>query len=232
MPPKTKMSYAVGDVVVAEVDDIVGTVDDPVIALKIRDGDNEARAASMNTRDLSPMERLAFQTGSVVQVKIANMEKETIQVTLARQAIQKQENWQSKSKGKGKSRGDDAVASGEDGSRSRQESKRPRGAYKIKAKAAPQPPPPANLLLNNLKAGAEIEGVVTSLSNYAAFVQTNIMRKSKGGGYSPVTAMLHDSDLAGRVKLASQVKEYSEKPVLEVGAEVTAFVKEVYKNAG
>ena len=78
-----------------------------------------------------------------------------------------------------------------------------------------------SLQLSNLRTGMPLQGVVSSNTHYALFVDANVFRPSKGGSFARVNGMLHSSDLNG-----------ARRSELERGSNLTVFVKEVFKNSG
>lgn len=77
------------------------------------------------------------------------------------------------------------------------------------------------LLLGDLKTGMALQGVVSSNTHYALFIDAKVSRPSKGGSFARVNGMLHSSDLHGL-----------RKSELEKGSNLTVYVKEVFKNSG
>ena len=220
----------VGEAVMAEVDDIGGTVKDPVVdflvrmisdpqhtrvlptpilpmtcaitqtptpsncPLQIKDGRTQVRA-TMPTKNLTPVERLLIQAGSKMQVYVSRVVSDgAIEVALKPPA------------------GALLDASFKSGS---SVSKPRTPPVKKEAKK------PDGLMLNQIKIGMKMEGVVVATTNYAAFVNVKAYRASKGGSYMEVNGMLHRSDMPSKV-FAS----------LDKGYPITVYAKEVYKNSG
>ena len=100
------------------------------------------------------------------------------------------------------------------------------------------PLPVDGYLLNNLKTGNNITGIVASCTPYAAYVDLNVYRKGKGGSFTKVNGMLHFSDFQDKVLLATDRKANAASTlrnniqILTKGSEVTVYVKEVLKQAG
>lgn len=98
---------------------------------------------------------------------------------------------------------------------------------------------PGNLL-NQLKTGHLLKGVVVSCTPYAAFVSTKVFRASKGGTYTEVNGMLHKNDISQDIldaqkrksaSMGSKVKG-SQPDFLEKGTVLNVYAKEVFKNSG
>lgn len=107
------------------------------------------------------------------------------------------------------------------------------------AKISSAPPVPGNLL-NQLKTGRPLKGVVVSCTPYAAFVSTKVFRASRGGTYTEVNGMLHKNDISQEI-LDSQKRKFasmgnkvkgSQPDFLEKGTQLNVYVKEVFKNSG
>lgn len=82
--------------------------------------------------------------------------------------------------------------------------------------------PASGQLLNQLKTGMKLEGTVASRTQYATFVNVNVIRKGKGGTFTEVNGMLHKADIL----------PHSSKSQMQKGDAVTVYVKEVFKNSG
>jgi hypothetical protein len=159
----------------------------------------------MPARDLSPAEKLALTAGAVVQVYVQRADEKGIQV-----GIKPSTGPASRTVAKGSA----SSSAGTKKSAAKGHSPEPA--------APPLASQPPGLLLNNLKTGLQLKGIVASRNSYAAFIQANVYRKSKGGAFSEVLGMLHKNDA-----------HESKSPLdLEKGSEVTVYVKEVMKNSG
>jgi predicted RNA-binding protein with RPS1 domain len=163
-------------VVLAEVDDIVGSIADPTAVFKIK-GFDTPYTAKMSTGSLRPNEKLALQAGSVMKVVVTKADGAGIWVSLDRSS----------------SSGDtDASIS----------KKSPPNVYEGNhpvAKKTVTRKEPA-LILNNLKTGTKLQGTVTADTHYAAFVDVHVYRHSKGGAYTKLHGMLHSTDQKHHIK--------------------------------
>ena len=187
--------------IVAEVDDIGGSITDPVIEFSIKDNKyaNGNTKVIMDSKKLSTNERLALHAGAIMQVYVSKIHSDNkIQVSL------KPENNNGGKKMQVKSQFEDGTY---------------RGGTNRPPKAVSKPP--NGILLNNLKTGMKLEGIVTSNTHYAAFINANIYRAAKGGTFTEVNGMLHRSESAA--KLYDQASK---------GSKITVYVREVYKNSG
>lgn len=191
---------AVGDNLIAEVDDVTGTPGDPIAQFKIRNG-KDLIDAEMSMKMLSTTERLALQIGSMVQVYVSNPLTTPIQVNLKK------------------------TTTGAPSSPSPSAGRMQDGRFQYKPVKTNSPfkasIPASGLLLNQLKTGMKLDGVVTSCTNYACFVNVNVYRSSKGGSFSEVNGMLHRAD--SPTKLFDRCTK---------GSQTTVYVREVYKNSG
>ena len=207
----------------------------------------------MPTKSLSPLERLTFQTGSVVQVQVSNINNDdTITVSMKKGGSSNRN-----------SRSTDSISNNKPFSTSREESSfKPWSpgaltAYNKNSKgptsdrsttitsnnkvASKRPVTPPGILLGTLKTGMNFTGYISSLTQYAAFIDINIYRKAKGDTYKRVNGMLHFSDVStdevgNEVVFATNRHAYQSKAkgiqVLDKGSPVTVYVKEVFKQAG
>ena len=84
LPPKTTRSYFsssflrsnlvdVGDVILAEVDDFGGTVNNPTVSFKVLGADGPF-TVDMPTKRLSTTEKLALQAGSLMKVVVTKVD--------------------------------------------------------------------------------------------------------------------------------------------------------------
>lgn len=100
------------------------------------------------------------------------------------------------------------------------------------------------LLLNNIKTGLRLEGVVAHSTPYNAFINCKVYRRGKAGYLTEVQGMLNNEDIPSEVKKIAR-KEYEMEllrnneeinefkiPLLPKGAPLTVYVKEVLKQAG
>lgn len=183
----------------------------------------------MPAKFLSPMERLTFQAGSVVQVKVTDIDGENVIV-----APRSSKYSESKTKSGPKynfAEWDPSLSNPFRSSGSKdfkQVSSINKRANSIQAQQ--QAPGP---MLATMKTGMSFLGTVISVTQYAAFVDINVFRKSKGGTFTRVSGMLHYSDLADKAIFATNRKAMRTRlPVLDKGTRVKVYVKEVLKNAG
>lgn len=133
----------------------------------------------MPTKNLSPTERLALQTGSVLQVFISNVSGKSIQVSLKPPS----KNGDGSRIQPGTMR-DASFPSKSSNFKNRKTSSSP---TLVSQKSTV---PPTGTMLNQLKTGMKLEGVVTSNTQYAVFVDTNVFRTSKGGTFTSVNGKL------------------------------------------
>lgn len=99
---------------------------------------------------------------------------------------------------------------------------------------------PPGLVLNQLKTGQLLKGVVASTTAYAAFIDSKIFRAGKGGSFTEVNGMLHKNDISPEILSAHKKRSQSKTngkakgvvELLERGSEIDVYVKEVYKNSG
>lgn len=186
----------------------------------------------MSTKFLSSTERLALQTGSVMQVYVSKTDGEVIQVALK------------------PSDGSKPIALA-DPTKSKSEAKtfkpvRVLSQAKSTGNVAVSPKiPNGGLLLSNLKTGMELEGVVQSCTAYAAFVSANVFRAGKAGSFQAINGMLHKVDIVDRSYLTVGNRKSSSRSnrgydsaennvegIISVGTRIKVYVKEVYKQSG
>ena len=84
----------VGDIVLAEVDDIGGSMTDPVVSFKVIGSDGPFMAG-MSAKSLSSAEKLALQAGSMIKVMVTKVdgeinEKHVCTLTRSRSITRKQ----------------------------------------------------------------------------------------------------------------------------------------------
>jgi hypothetical protein len=106
--------------------------------------------------------------------------------------------------------------------------------------------PAGSNLLSDLKSGQKFTATVVSTTTFGAFMNCNVYRVASGGRLVSVQGMLHRVDLpanmllasdsAGiqraKVRLANNRAGDAEPLVLDVGTEVTVYVKHVMTNSG
>jgi transcriptional accessory protein Tex/SPT6 len=178
--------------------------------------------ASMSTKFLSPAERLALQTGSVMQVYVSKVDGDNsnapLQVSLKpidRSAPVRRSESRAAAPGYAK----DSKARATDG-KSTIKGKRADANSNAKSYSTL---PPDGYLLNNLKTGMKLTGTVQSVTNYAAYVSANVYRTGKGGKLTEIKGMLHKADIVDNsLALTQNVK----------GAKIEVYVKEVFKQSG
>jgi hypothetical protein len=192
-----------GQVLLAEVDDIVGGVADPTALFRVRGRDLPVR---MSTAALRPNEKLALQTGTMMKVIVTKVEADgSAWVALDRNAA---------------SPGPMTPTSLAGGTAKQTTNTSPSvPSSKPPTKKASKSPPA--LLLNNLKTGMKLPGVVNANTHYAAFVDIGASRLAKGGLYTKVNGLLHNNDI-----------HTFKKADLDKGKPVTVYIKEVFKNSG
>eukprot|EP01036_Dinobryon_divergens_P029673 gene29673-38802_t len=204
----------------------------------------------MPTKDLSPHERLAMQAGAVMQLQIADASESEIRVKLKSNDIESSTSNIPATPKRYKEpsflledESLDELISSTAGSAPRSSNQPTNKKEKIQktkmAKISSAPPVPGNLL-NQLKTGRPLKGVVVSCTPYAAFVSTKVFRASRGGTYTEVNGMLHKNDISQEIldsqkrKLASMGNKVkgSQPDFLEKGTQLNVYVKEVFKNSG
>lgn len=85
--------------------------------------------------------------------------------------------------------------------------------------------------LNNLKTGQKLSGKVVQSTPQAAFIAAEVYRKAKGGLFVPVNGLLRKDDIS--TELLSPSRRYSKQgPLMDKGANITVYVKQVFKNSG
>ncbi len=183
----------------------------------------------MPSKTLSPIEQLTFQSGSVVQVQVSKIGEDESLIVIPRPKQQK-----------GSSRDDTFSRTTKQPSQNDFQASNPRSTNAIALPQRSQPLKsaisPQKRMMATLKTGMNFTGVVSSITQYAAFVDIDVFRKAKGGVHARVNGMLHYSDLADKAVLATNKKAMQARnrgiQVLDKGTTVTVFVKEVLKNAG
>lgn len=162
----------------------------------------------MSTKTLSPTERLALTSGSVINVKVIQVDDLNKELQVSLQAthipllVKEKKSVEPKN-----------------------------SASKVSKSVAPGP------LLSSLKTGMKLEGVVASSTPYAAFLNCKIYRLGKGGSYCLVNGMLHKSDYLlvdekDEKEKGKKIKSKSSQDLLTKGQKISVYVKEVYKNSG
>jgi len=191
----------------------------------------QTHKAWMSTRNLSWQERMALQVGAMMQLYVSNVEGSgELQVSL-----------KPPSEGGGGGGGGISVSKISEPMKRFAASTTPIRAKSAPAKsaapAAPEAPP--GLLLNTLRTGMKLNGVVSSCTQYAAFVNVEAFRAGKQGSFAEVNGMLHRSDIVdaqlspSKRRFSGQQQQQREgEVILEKGAPVTVYVKEVFKNSG
>ena len=204
----------------------------------------------MPTKSLSPLERLTFQTGSVVQVQVSNINNDdTITVSMKKggssnsnsRSTDSNNNKQfstSREESSFKPWSPGALTAYNKNSKGTSDRSTTTSNHKLATKRQVTPP---GILLGTLKTGMNFTGFISSLTQYAAFIDINIYRKAKGDTYKRVNGMLHFSDVStdevgNEVVFATNRHAYQSKAkgiqVLDKGSPVTVYVKEVFKQAG
>ena len=208
------------------------------------------RKASMSTKFLSPTERLALQTGSVMQVYISKLDganpDTSLQVTLkpldgssGKPSISVQQSYSNAHAARVALEGGSAqrVSSPSIGSVNKlsvqqpwdtSASKRPNARTNTKGTPSrgntPKLPEGA-IFLNTLKTGMELQGIVQSNTNYAAFVSANVYRAATGGRACEINGLLHKVDIVDGSNLILN-------PNTGKGTKLKVYVKEVFKQSG
>ena len=186
----------------------------------------------MSTKLLSSTERLALQTGSVMQVYVSNMDgDEMVQVALKPLDGSKPVVLR------------DLTTAEEKGTF---RPVRVQTQAKKTADVAVSPKiPNGGLLLGTLKTGMELDGIVQSCTAYAAFVSANVFRAGKGGSFQAINGMLHKVDIVDKSFLTVGSRKSSSRSnrgydsgantqegIISVGTRMKVYVKEVYKQSG
>ena len=156
----------------------------------------------MPVKKLNPTEKLSLQSGSALKVYVTKADEFGIQVSFSSEKL----------------------------TTMTESIKVPSPKNKIKSNKFMQPIP--DLLLNNLKTGLKLEGIIVSSTPYAAFVNVNVFRKGKAETYTQVNGMLHRGDLHQRLTTKSTNAQSVNTGILEKGTKLTLYVKEVWKNSG
>eukprot|EP01035_Chromulina_nebulosa_P016835 gene16835-22320_t len=146
----------IGEVVVACVEDFTGTIHEPLVEFSVDYKGNKLKAY-MPTKSLSPTEKLALQSGTIMQLYVTNSDENTLQVSL-------KEN--SKPVIIPRSVSNSSINN--------------KNVRKINNNKSNEMPPVSSLLLNNLKTGTKLSGYVASSTPYAAFINVDVVRKGKG----------------------------------------------------
>lgn len=105
--------------------------------------------------------------------------------------------------------------------------------------------PSGGILLNSLKTGMELEGIVQTCTSYAAYVSANVYRSGKAGTFQSINGMLHKVDIidksylsVGNRKTNGKNRGYDSaesngpEGIISVGTKLKVYVKEVYKQSG
>jgi hypothetical protein len=199
--------------------------------MQIRNGGKTSKA-SMSTKLLSPTERLALQTGSVMQVYISKVDADDlVQVSLKpidgiksvviREAVTEKAELKTFKPVRVLTK-----------------------PSKASDKAAPKLPS-GGVLLSNLKTGMELDGIVQSCTAYAAFISAGVYRAGKAGSFQAINGMLHKVDIIDRSYLTVGSRKYGSRNnrgydsgennvegIISVGTRIKVYVKEVYKQSG
>lgn len=181
---------------------------------QIRDGDQISKAW-METSILSSTERLALMVGNVMKVRVVREHPGDIfQVTIPSEANEAISKFSSSAN-----------------SNSNGQIKNKNGRRDPSIKTGITQVPADGILLNQLKTGQMLKGIVVHATPQLAFISTNVYRHAKGGVFAEVNGLLHKSDMSEDV--LSQSRRYSNQgPVLDKGSLITVYVKEIFKNSG
>lgn len=183
------------------------------------------------------MERLAFQTGSVVRVHVSGVEGKNLRVGL-KPSVPSNVKQESAVRSARPVESTGSLIHSQSSQLSHKEERLPHKPNFKTLAATKTPQPPPGLLLNNIKTGMELKGIVQSCVGYAAFIDLQIFRNGKGGAFRPVNGMLHRDDIPKNAAfLTKERKQENRKSknsgvVIEEGSEITVYVKDVLKNAG
>ena len=207
------------------------------------------RKASMSTKFLSPTERLALQTGSVMQVYISKLDganpDTSLQVTLkpldgssGKPSISVQQSYtnahsarmaleDSSQRVSGPSTGSANKASVNQpwDNSSKRTSTSARTVTKTPSRGNTPKLPEGAIFLNTLKTGMELQGVVQSSTNYAAFVSANVYRAATGVRACEINGLLHKVDIVDNSNVILN-------PNTGKGTKLKVYVKEVFKQSG
>ena len=208
------------------------------------------RKASMSTKFLSPTERLALQTGSVMQVYVSKLDgvnpDTNLQVTLkpldgssgkpsisvqqsytnahaARVALE--ESNQRVSTSSMNSVNKLSINQPWDTSSPKRTSTNTRTVTKTPSRGNTPKLPEGAIFLNTLKTGMELQGTVQSSTNYAAFVSANVYRAATGGRACEINGLLHKVDIVDGSNVILN-------PNTGKGTKLKVYVKEVFKQSG
>ena len=175
------------------------------------------------------------ESGILVKLRSNDIEQSTSNVAVAAARYQEPE-FLSKDQSQAKS----IASSSSRPSANTQEINKKEKIQKTKMTKTSSAPPVSGNMLNQLKTGRPLKGVVVSCTPYAAFVSAKVFRASKGGTYTEVNGMLHKNDIsqdildAQKRKLATMGNKAkgSQPDFLEKGTQLNVYVKEVFKNSG
>lgn len=92
---------------------------------------------------------------------------------------------------------------------------------------------PNGPILNNLRIGGRLEGIVTRSTPNFVFLDVNVYRHASNGTYAKVIAELHRKDIPQHMIPKWDPNLHKFPPnLMEKGGSATVYVKEVYKNNG
>lgn len=189
----------------------------------------------MGTSRLSSSERMALVAGNMVKVRVTGEDPTgELRVSLPDSNGDSIDSYRSNVKPSTKSTNNRVGASNSNYSNNQNSNKQKR-SYGTSSSANSAPvmtEVPANgLLLNNLKTGHKLEGIVVHATPQVAFVAAGVYRKAKGGVFAEVNGLLRKDDISRDI--LSPSRRYSQQgPLLDKGSKLTVYVKEVFKNAG
>lgn len=180
----------------------------------------------MSTKLLSSTERLAIQTGSVMQVYVSKMDDDVVQVAL-------------------KPLDGSKPIILRDAAKTFKPVRVLTSPKKSQDVAVSSKIPKGGLLLSNLKTGMELEGIVQSCTAYAAFVSANVYRAGKQGSFQAINGMLHKVDIVDKSQMTLSRSrptsrsnrgydsgESAPEGIISIGTRMKVYVKEVYKQSG
>ena len=202
----------------------------------------------MSTKFLSPTERLALQTGSVMQVYVSKVDganpDTTLQVSLkpldgssGKPSISVQQSYNNAHAARAAlEESSQRVSTPSAGSVNKLSVNQPWGTTAPKrtnTRTVTKTPsrgntpklPEGAIFLNTLKTGMELQGVVQSSTNYAAFVSANVYRAATGGRACEINGLLHKVDIVDGSNLILN-------PNTGKGTKLKVYVKEVFKQSG
>lgn len=211
----------VGASVTGEVFEHDVSSETPRVLFLLKNPDGSTITASMPSSSLSWQEKMTLQVGSLIPLKVCNVDGEgNVEVGLTTSGFQ----------------------SSKDGimnvMKSQDNSGGSKGEGSMKQTGLPSTISSSGLLLNTMKTGMKLEGVVASCTPYAAFMNVGVVRSSRGGRYIEVNGMLHRDDMHSDVQIMSNNRkrlsssELEDKGMVGKGRKMTVYVKEVYKNSG